>query len=208
MPLENSAFIEPGGATGATGPIGPTGPAGATGAAGTTGATGPTGPEWILDPIPAIIANSLASRNTSGAFTVGCIFSVTENATISWVEHYLTIPATPETYNAAIWNSSGTQLVTVAVSVSATGRTRFTFASPLSLTAGVKYTCGFWNSTNNAYIRQVGLSTHFPTTTSVATSFGNRILVFSTGVYGSGNNTRPTTTESDHMPFLGGITFP
>lgn len=187
--------------------IGAQGPAGADGDPGAAGATGPEGPTWILDPIPAIIANSLASRSTSGAFTVGCIFSVTANATLSWVEHYL-INSGIETYNYAIWNSSGTQLATVAVSVSATGRTRFTFASPLALTAGVKYTCGFWNSTNNAYIRQVGLSTHFPVTTTAPISFGNRILVFSTGVYGSGNNTRPTTTESDHMPYLGGLTVP
>lgn len=50
MPLENSAFIEPGGATGATGPAGPTGatgpagPQGDPGSVGATGATGPTGP--------------------------------------------------------------------------------------------------------------------------------------------------------------------
>lgn len=66
MPLENSAFIEPGGATGPTGPAGapgatgPTGPTGATGADGATGPQGPTG------------ADGANGSNAIGPFHFGC----------------------------------------------------------------------------------------------------------------------------------------
>lgn len=163
---------------------------------------------YVHDPIPVIIQQSIASRSATGPYTCGIDFGVTEDATLSWVEHYL-ISSGTEIYNVAFWNAAGAQLATVALSISSAGRKRFTLASPLSLTAGLKYTYGIWNSTNNAFCGQTSLITWFPATSTNPIFNGNRLVIYHTAKYASGNNTKPTTNDSkDHMPYIGGLTVP
>lgn len=184
---------------------GPKGPPGDDGEPGTIGPTGPAGGGGVIDPYLAI-AGAAVTRNTSGQYTVGCIFGVTVASTLSWIEHWL-INSGTETYIDAIWNTvSNAKLATVSLVISSSGRHRFTLSSPLALSPGVKYTYGIWNSTNNAYCPQAVLGTYLPTTTSVPTLWGGTLIMYSTGVYSLNNDTEPTTTDSgSHTPYFGGL---
>ena len=199
-----------GGGFGPVGPgqAGPPGNDGAAGADGPAGAQGATGPAFAFDPIPVIIQQSIAARTATGPYTVGIDFGVTENATLTWIEHYL-ISSGTETYNVAIWDAAGVQLGTTSLAISSTGRKRFTFSPTIALAAGKKYTYGIWNSTNNAFCGQTSLIAWFPATSTNPIFNGNRIIIYHTARYASGNNTKPNTNDSkDHMPYFGGLTVP
>lgn len=168
MPLENSAFIEPGGAAGATGPagatgaVGPTGPAGPTGSVGATGPIGPTGAQGETGPAgptgatgptwarmtPALVAATNAAILTRIGLsntTRGTKYVVSETRSCVGADAYCVWSSGTVTATFTLWDDvSGTQLAQKSTTFTASGTVSVTWDTPISNTTSTRYNVGIY----------------------------------------------------------------